>query len=233
MNQTEYQNLFAESKPSDALPDRPELTGDPKQRDKIKEADTRASRALNYALDIRKFEIELYWKRATYFWTFIGASFGAYALTYKTATEHEPWLSLIFSSLGLIFSFTWYLVNRGSKYWQNNWERHVDLLEDLTLGPLYKTIAEDKPSLNFITSSGSFSVSKLNQILSLFVTGFWVILIIKSVSPILWHLEIDIFKLAIVALTVLCLIILCTMGRASNNNDKTQVKLKSRTLKVI
>jgi hypothetical protein len=33
---------------------------------------------LGFALDIRKFEIELYWKRATYFWTFIGATFAAY-----------------------------------------------------------------------------------------------------------------------------------------------------------
>jgi hypothetical protein len=35
-----------------------------------KEADSRAGRALDYALDIRKFEIELYWKRATYFCDF-------------------------------------------------------------------------------------------------------------------------------------------------------------------
>ena len=30
--------------------------------------------ALKQAYEIRKFEIELYWKRATYFWTFIGAA---------------------------------------------------------------------------------------------------------------------------------------------------------------
>ena len=35
--------------------------------------------ALEQAYEVRKFEIELYWKRATYFWTFIGASFAAYA----------------------------------------------------------------------------------------------------------------------------------------------------------
>ena len=35
-------------------------------------------KALTYALEIRKFEIELYWKRATYFWTFIGASLVAF-----------------------------------------------------------------------------------------------------------------------------------------------------------
>ena len=31
-------------------------------------------KALDLALDIRKFEIELYWKRAAYFWGFIGAA---------------------------------------------------------------------------------------------------------------------------------------------------------------
>jgi lipopolysaccharide export LptBFGC system permease protein LptF len=36
--------------------------------------------ALNHALDIRKFEIELYWKRAAYFWTFIAAAFAGYFL---------------------------------------------------------------------------------------------------------------------------------------------------------
>lgn len=35
--------------------------------------------ALKQAYEIRKFEIELYWKRATYFWTFLGASFVGYA----------------------------------------------------------------------------------------------------------------------------------------------------------
>lgn len=35
-------------------------------------------KALNQALDIRKFEIELYWKRATYFWTFIGATMAGF-----------------------------------------------------------------------------------------------------------------------------------------------------------
>ena len=234
MNKTEYQNLFAEPKQADISTDQTVDTAKSKERGGSEnEAGSRAGRALAYSHEIRKFEIELYWKRATYFWTLIGAAFAAYALTYKTAAEHEPWLSLIFSSLGLIFSFAWYLVNRGSKYWQNNWERHVDLLEDLTLGPLYKTIAEEKPSQNFITSSGPFSVSKLNQILSLFVTAFWIMLVTESLLPISCDLGIDPFKLGIVALTVLCLIMLYTMGRSSNDNDKTSVKLKPRIVEII
>ena len=29
-------------------------------------------------MDIRKFEIDLYWKRAAYFWAFIAATFAGY-----------------------------------------------------------------------------------------------------------------------------------------------------------
>ena len=34
--------------------------------------------ALQHALDIRKFEISLYWQRGTYFWTLIAATFAGY-----------------------------------------------------------------------------------------------------------------------------------------------------------
>jgi len=37
-------------------------------------------RAIEQALDTRKFEIDLYWKRATYFWAFIAATFAGYFL---------------------------------------------------------------------------------------------------------------------------------------------------------
>lgn len=193
-----------------------------------KEADTRAARALAYALDIRKFEIELYWKRATYFWTFIGAAFAGYALTYKTAADHEPWLSIIFSALGLVFSFTWYLVNRGSKFWQNNWERHVDFLEDITLGPLYKVIAVDTSPNNPLTSAGPFSVSKLNQILSFFVVLIWALLFLKSLNPISIDLPLDFYKLAVISLTTFCIILLYKLGKSSNKI--TTSKLSKRII---
>lgn len=215
MTPEEYKKQFAE--PSPKL-----------SKDDQKESDTRAGRALAYATDIRKFEIELYWKRATYFWAFIGAAFAAYALTYKTSTEHEPWLSLLFSSLGLVFAFAWYLVNRGSKFWQNNWERHVDLLEDLTLGPLYKTIAIDTASKNPLTAAGDFSVSKINQVLSLFVTFVWATLFVKSLWPISISLEPNPGKIAVCAITGTCLLMLYFLCRSSNS--KTRVKLESRKL---
>ena len=101
------------------------------------------------ALDIRKFEIELYWKRATYFWTFLTLILGAYFTVFLLKQDQpKPDLALdeprrdallMLSCLGFVFALCWYFVNRASKYWQENWEKHVDLLEDDCQGPLYKT----------------------------------------------------------------------------------------------
>lgn len=144
--------------------------------------------AYKIALDTRKFEIELYWKRATYFWAFIGAIFIAtYSMLNSEflvgTTDGDPQLIIkkiiviLISILGFLFSLGWYFVNRGSKVWQENWETHISLLEDSLNGPLFKTLV--KPNLDFwnLKSNYPFSVSKVNQILSLCVTVFWIVLI--------------------------------------------------------
>jgi lipopolysaccharide export LptBFGC system permease protein LptF len=63
--------------------------------------ESRRAEALKTAHDIRKFEIELYWKRATYFWTFIAAAFAGYFALQK---EGDPVSVLVVSYLGFIFS---------------------------------------------------------------------------------------------------------------------------------
>ncbi|WP_140844132.1 hypothetical protein [Variovorax guangxiensis] len=209
----EYKALFAEIKETKDL----------------KEGDTRAGRALTLALDIRKFEIELYWKRATYFWAFIGASFAGYALTSKSTDTQSQNLLLVFSALGTIFSFTWYLVNRGSKFWQNNWERHVDMLEDLTLGPLYKMVVLDDQKGNPLTAPGEFSVSKLNQILSIFVLTVWLALFYHSLGPITSDLRIDSFKISITAITAAFIIILWLFGKSSNKATSFTIRPRKST----
>ena len=42
--------------------------------------------AIDVAFDIRKFEIDLYWKRAAYYWTFIAATFAAYSIFRRFAS---------------------------------------------------------------------------------------------------------------------------------------------------
>lgn len=191
----------------------------------------RAGKALDLALDIRKFEIELYWKRATYFWAFIAAALAGYSVVYK-AGESNPnaWLSLLFCSLGLMFSTAWYLVNRGSKFWQNNWERHVDLLEDQVVGPLYKTIARGVGEKNPLTAPAQYSVSKINQMLSLFVVFVWLILFVDSLIPRSANVQIDWLKLLLVLLTACGVTCLFVWG--TSENEKTVTKLTPREVVV-
>ena len=94
--------------------------------------------ALKVALDTRKFEIELYWKRATYFWAFIATSFTAYFLLLNSNNiANNKFFTIIISLIGYLFSLGWYFVNCGSKYWQENWEQHVANLEQPYIGTLF------------------------------------------------------------------------------------------------
>lgn len=161
---------------------------DPKNSDKEK-----AKLALKYALDTRKFEIGLYWRRATYFWTLIAAAFAGYFAI--LSAEHLPdshYLAFIIGCIGLFFTWAWFLVNRGSKYWQENWENHVDMLEDSVTGPLYKTaLSRGDGNSSFtarlfeflITGPLPISVSKINQWVSAFTCVIWGVLIFYADCP--------------------------------------------------
>jgi len=149
--------------------------------DKAKDRN-KIERALEIALDTRKFEIELYWKRATYFWAFIAVTFTGYFIVLSSDTINQyRGITIMISFLGLMFSLGWYFVNRGSKFWQENWEQHVSFLEDDIQGPLFKVYKYPNHKLNTLTGGYPFSVTKVNQLLSLFVVFFWLILFVYSV----------------------------------------------------
>lgn len=131
--------------------------------------------ALKQALDIRKFEIDMYWKRATYFWAFIAAAFAAYFVVLASKdidSAKQNFMLFLICGLGFMFSFSWLLVNKGSKFWQQNWENHVDFLEDDMMGPLYKIVIERNGKM----TKRRYSVSKVNLILSSFFTWIWAIM---------------------------------------------------------
>lgn len=144
--------------------------------------------ALEHAKDNRKFEIDLYWKRATYFWTLIAAAFAGYFVLLGSDKgvsnpDEKPLLAFAISCIGFVFTYAWFLVNRGSKQWQENWENHVDMLEDKITGPLYKTVMRrptDSDDASFvakhITGPAEFSVSKINQLINVFTMLIWVLL---------------------------------------------------------
>ncbi len=191
--------------------------------------------ALERALDIRKFEIDLYWRRATYFWTFIAASLAAYGVVQGLSDEQDKtYLSVVVGSLGLVFSLAWYCANRGSKQWQENWEAHVDLLEDEIVGPLYKTVICQPRATGvasflyrFIVGPGNFSVSKINQLTSLFVTALWVPLLWHALPPFSRDASIDWTITSILLLAaVTCLLIAC-LAR-TNNPEKPSERIATR-----
>lgn len=170
--------------------------------------------ALKNALEIRKFEIDLYWKRAAYFWTFIGAAFVAFGTLHlsieaprekteeaieavRVKNERASNLAFLISCLGVVSSIGWYLVNKGSKKWQENWEKNVEILESATvtkegvngelsyeyqLGILFGTVWDKKPegldkARHMLGGSGRWSGTGINHIISLFVTFLWIFLL--------------------------------------------------------
>jgi hypothetical protein len=148
----------------------------------------KAKAALDLALDIRKFEISLYWQRAAYFWALIAATFAGYfAILSAEKLVDKGYLAYIVSCIGFIFSWAWFLVNTGSKYWQENWENHVDMLEDGVVGPLYKTILHRPSSRNvfekYVFGPQAISVSRVNLGISIFTLCIWIALICHSLPP--------------------------------------------------
>ena len=170
----------------------------------------KAKAALELALDIRKFEIGLYWQRAAYFWALIAVAFAGYFAI--LGAEHLPekrYLAYIVSCIGLLFTWAWVLVNRGSKFWQENWENHVDMLEDETVGPLYKTILhrseEERSILRHPLTPLAISVSKVNLIVSIFTLCIWGVLLAYSLPPFhraysvsWWHVAVSVITLAFI-----------------------------------
>jgi hypothetical protein len=147
-----------------------------------KEADKKQEAALKRAWANRDFEIDKFWTRSAYFWGFITLIFGAYikVTTGKHTTQAEAmYLDLYLILLGGIFSVAWLLVIKGSKRWQENWEAHIDRLEDGITGPLYKTVYYDGHRF--------FSVSKINALLAGVVIATWcwllIMYILRNIEP--------------------------------------------------
>jgi len=182
-----------------------------------KEGKSKKEEALRYAHDIRKFEIDLYWKRATYFWTFIGAAMAGFFVIQTIGEPEKTYLSVIVGCLGFMFSFAWFCANRGSKYWQENWENHVDLLEDSLVGPLYKVVIsrpekDKKNPLRNIIEPAPYSVSKINLIVSLYVTLLWAILTFQALTDIEW------LYVVLIAITIFGCFAICKWCKRDKEN---------------
>lgn len=143
--------------------------GDSSSEDGVYRKDSRLAKAYEVALDIRKFEIDLYWKRSGSFWLLVGAIAAALGLLLSGKAESSSGILsqrgreivcclLCFS--GATICYAWGLVNKGSKFWQRNWEYQVGILEQEVVGPLYKTVFSAKDDKIM------YSVSEINGYIS-------------------------------------------------------------------
>jgi len=135
----------------------------------------KARAALNRAHEIRKFEIDLLWRRAAYVGTFqtllfaaLGASFSADKLEPELVFAID-FLRLVICVAGVFIAFFWYLINNGSKFWHENWERHIDCLENEFEGKLHKTVLHKH-------ERKCYSVSRANINISLVFFVAWAVL---------------------------------------------------------
>jgi len=174
--------------------------------------------ALEHALDIRKFEIEMYWKRASYFWALIAVTLvGYFGVIGSEKIPEKDFMAYVISCIGALFTFAWFQVNRGSKYWQENWENHVDMLENEITGPLYKTVLSRPEKNDFfetkITGPATISASKTNQIVSLFVIFIWVFLAYKTLGEFDLSSPFDWERIVVGFATVLFAMLLTRKGK--------------------
>ena len=123
--------------------------------------------AYEKAHDVRKFEIDLYWKRALYFWGFEAAFLVAFGTILATKNVDAKYLVLTATSLfAIIFTWLWRLALKGSKRWQENWEAHIDWLEECFSGNLYKTVLSKK-------GRPLYSVSRTNEAINMLLLALW------------------------------------------------------------
>ncbi len=127
-------------------------------------------KAYDRAWEAKNYEIDNYWKRGNYFWAFQVAAFAGYfTVLGSNAYQNNPQVLYAIVGIGIVTSFAWTLTNNGSKIWQRHWEIHLYLLERKITGPMYK----------LVTTKKTYSVTKLNDIVSTFFIIIWIILAIK------------------------------------------------------
>ena len=151
-----------------------------KREEKIKSRIYRE--ALEVALDTRKFEIGLYWQRTRYFFDAFLA-LGGFSLILallglcdKVEQDFIYALLITVECVGIVAAFAWICANRGSKYWQVNWEQYVDALGENFIGPLFQHPIDPKKN-----KKKRYSVSNVNLTLSRYIFGVWIAILVLTI----------------------------------------------------
>ncbi|WP_394520881.1 hypothetical protein C1N60_11810 [Pantoea sp. SGAir0184] len=160
--------------------------------------------AYEKAHDIRKFEIDLYWKRTTYIWTLVAALITicgvAVTALYRLKDDPEKMASLLIGTdaiaiFGSVITIISSKILISGEYWQKNWEFHVNILEPFFSGSLYSTHL-------YNNKSKRYSIATLNKSFYLAVQCIWFILIIANTVILLKTVDILVAWLSAIIIVV-------------------------------
>lgn len=191
---------------------------------KFKSSDEK-QKIFDLAWDSRKFEIELLWKRAGYFWAFQALALAGFVsiISIDNQSLHYSEIEFYITCIGFTTAFAWHLINKGSKSWQRHWEKIIDVIEDDIIGELYKTS----------TTLKTFSVSKINILISQYFTIFWFFLIVKQIYEKYLFFKDGTFNENILFSIIITLIICINMrfGRGRGRFGNRNIKFYRRKIK--
>jgi hypothetical protein len=172
-------------------------------------------RALHYAAETRRFEIERFWQRSLFFWGFIAAAFVGF--TALSDPKYDPHLRQVMCAFGLVSSLAWTLQNRGSKYWQEAWESKVESLEEDVLGMRLWGRRESRQKKGF-WGGWQYSVSRLTTLLSDITVVTWLALGFFA-AGVDFDAEPDGVAIAIAAVAGLFCAMLFVLGRSRRDDN--------------
>lgn len=158
------------------------------------------------AHELRDFEIQMYWKRALYFWgpqaVLIVAFLGLHEGYINKAIGLLP--NIVVGLVALVFTMAWRLALKGAKRWQENWEMHIDHLETLITGNLYTTVLFKAPGKDRPLWGGEdnpfYSVTRVNESINLLLIFAWGFALALTLLPVIDCLIGNIFA------SVLCVV---------------------------
>lgn len=145
---------------------------------KDKESKSQLPALLEMAAEQRNFEIENYWKRATYVWAFQAAACVLLGYLAKDGWYNGGGAILVPLFLAFTSAYVGFLTAQGSKFWQENWELHVQLLESaLNRRLTHVVLYRGRPN--------TYSVSRVNSAFLCLLFLFWLGIFIGSLLHIL------------------------------------------------
>lgn len=141
--------------------------------------DEKQKRRFDVVLACRNAEVELFWKRSSYYWVFVAAALVAYG----TLGKDNRAVGLLVSCFGLMSSLAWLLGNIGSKWWQENWEQKLkDVSPDVIGADVFTPLSKKSmPKGSWSSPIIRYSVTRLATLLSAFVVIIWLAVFLKEI----------------------------------------------------